>query len=123
MRTALAAFQDCVAFCDAHGHGRVALPNRLMIGHCMIYLQRLSEAVPLVEETRDVAVRAGNPHTEMFATQSLGAMMAQSGQTDAAIALYREALEQDADSFDAHYGIARALDLTEHLGGRGGMAD
>jgi tetratricopeptide (TPR) repeat protein len=36
------------------------------------------------------------------------------GRPDAAIALYREALEQDADSFDAHYGIARALDLTEH---------
>jgi tetratricopeptide (TPR) repeat protein len=34
------------------------------------------------------------------------------GKPDAAIALYRQALEQDADSFDAHYGIARALDLT-----------
>jgi tetratricopeptide (TPR) repeat protein len=36
------------------------------------------------------------------------------GKPDAAIALYRQALEQDADSFDAHYGIARALDLTGH---------
>jgi len=36
------------------------------------------------------------------------------GNPDAAIALYRQALERDADSFDAHYGIARALDLTGH---------
>ncbi len=33
------------------------------------------------------------------------------GQHDAAIALYREALDRMPDSFDAHYGIARALDL------------
>ncbi len=94
MRTALAAFQDCVAFCDAHGYGRVALPNRLMMGHCMIYLQRVSEAVPLVAETRTVAMRAGNPHTEMFATQSLGVVMAQSGQTDAAMTYLSDALDR-----------------------------
>lgn len=34
------------------------------------------------------------------------------GKQDAAIALYREALGREPDSFDAHYGIARALDLT-----------
>jgi tetratricopeptide (TPR) repeat protein len=36
------------------------------------------------------------------------------GKPDAAIPLYRQALAQDADSFDAHYGIARALDLAGH---------
>ena len=94
MRTALAAFQDCVAFCDAHGYGRVALPNRVMIGHCMIYLQRLSEAVPFVEATRIMAVRAGNPHAEMFATHSLGVVMTQSGQTDEATKHLSAALDQ-----------------------------
>lgn len=34
------------------------------------------------------------------------------GKQDAAIALYRQALERNPSSFDAHYGIARALDLT-----------
>ena len=34
------------------------------------------------------------------------------GKQDAAIALYRQALARAPDSFDAHYGIARALDLT-----------
>ena len=33
------------------------------------------------------------------------------GKQDAAIALYRQALDRAPDSFDAHYGIARALDL------------
>jgi tetratricopeptide (TPR) repeat protein len=34
------------------------------------------------------------------------------GRQDAAIALYKTALERDPASFDAHYGLARALDLT-----------
>ena len=34
------------------------------------------------------------------------------GQHDEAIALYRQVLARDARSYDAHYGIARALDLT-----------
>ena len=33
------------------------------------------------------------------------------GQHDEAIALYRQVLARDARSYDAHYGIARALDL------------
>ena len=33
------------------------------------------------------------------------------GKQDAAIALYRQALEREPGSFDAHYGLARALDL------------
>jgi class 3 adenylate cyclase/tetratricopeptide (TPR) repeat protein len=85
MRTALAAFQDCVALCDAHGYGRVALPNRVMIGHCMIYLQRVAEAVAIMQETRKMASRAGNPHAEMFATQSLCVVLTQSGQADEAM--------------------------------------
>jgi len=34
-----------------------------------------------------------------------------SGQQDAAIALYRQVLARNPKSYDAHYGIARALDL------------
>jgi tetratricopeptide (TPR) repeat protein len=33
------------------------------------------------------------------------------GKHDAAVALYRQALDRTPGSFDAHYGIARALDL------------
>src|SRR5205807_8587432 len=33
------------------------------------------------------------------------------GKTNEAIALYRQALGRTPGSFDAHYGIARALDL------------
>ncbi|MPY86955.1 MAG: tetratricopeptide repeat protein [Luteitalea sp.] len=34
------------------------------------------------------------------------------GQHDEAVALYRKVLERTPESFDAHYGIARALDLS-----------
>ena len=33
------------------------------------------------------------------------------GKQDAAIALYNQAIERDPRSFDAHYGVARSLDL------------
>jgi tetratricopeptide (TPR) repeat protein len=36
------------------------------------------------------------------------------GRQDAAIALYREVLDRDPRSYDAHYGLARALDLAGH---------
>jgi tetratricopeptide (TPR) repeat protein len=36
------------------------------------------------------------------------------GNQDAAIEAYRHALERTPDSFDAHYGLARALDLVGH---------
>jgi tetratricopeptide (TPR) repeat protein len=94
MRTALTAFQNCVAFCDAHGHGRIALPNRIMIGHCLIYMQRVPEALPIVEEARAMAAHAGNSYAEMFAMQSLGVVMGQSGQADAAMTCMSGALER-----------------------------
>jgi class 3 adenylate cyclase/tetratricopeptide (TPR) repeat protein len=94
MRTALKAFEDCVALCDAHGYGRIALPNRVMIGHCMIYLQRASEAVATIEAARRIAVQAENPHAAMFANQSLGVVLINSGQPDEAMKYLPEALAQ-----------------------------
>jgi tetratricopeptide (TPR) repeat protein len=94
MRTALKAFEECVALCDAHGYGRVALPNRIMIGHCMIYLQRASEAVATIEAARRIAVHAENPHTAMFATQSLGVVLVNSGQPGEAMKYLPDALAQ-----------------------------
>jgi hypothetical protein len=83
-----------IALCDVHGYGRVALPNRVMIGHCMIYLQRLPDAVAIIEEARNMALRAGNPHAEMFAAQSLGVVLTQSGQVDEAMKHMPAALDQ-----------------------------
>jgi class 3 adenylate cyclase/tetratricopeptide (TPR) repeat protein len=94
MRTALSAFQDCVALCDTHGYGRVALPNRIMIGHCMVYLQRLSEAVAIIDEARQMALRAGNRHAEMFAMQSLSCVLTQSGQPEEAMKHLPAALDK-----------------------------
>ncbi|MBV9635746.1 MAG: AAA family ATPase, partial [Methylobacteriaceae bacterium] len=93
MRTALSAFQECVELCEAHGFGRVALANRVMIGHCMTYVQQVGEAVRVIEAARDAAVRIGNPHAEMFAMQSLGLVLTQAGQSDAAAPHLPAALE------------------------------
>ena len=94
MRTALDAFQECVGLCDQLGFGRVALPNRIMIGHCMVYLQRTSEAISCIEEAREIARRTGNPHAQMFATQSLGVVTVLSGQFDQAAGYMTTALDQ-----------------------------
>jgi hypothetical protein len=56
-----------------------------MIGHCMIYLQQNAEAVAIIADARKLALRAQNPHTAMFAAQSLGVVLTQSGQPDEAL--------------------------------------
>jgi tetratricopeptide (TPR) repeat protein len=64
-----------------------------------------------------VAVTTGGAPTCAQAPQDPLDLVAQArrldlaGKQDAAIALYRQALAGDPDSFDAHYGIGRALDL------------
>jgi class 3 adenylate cyclase/tetratricopeptide (TPR) repeat protein len=94
MQSALDAFRSCVALCDAHGYGRVALPNRIMIGHCLIYRQQIGDAVAIIEEARKIASRAGNPHAEMFATQSIGVALVQGGQLEGAGESLADGLEQ-----------------------------
>jgi class 3 adenylate cyclase/tetratricopeptide (TPR) repeat protein len=80
MTSALAAFQDCVALCDAHGLGRLALPNRIMIG-CLTYLQGADDALTIIKDASRFAARAESPQAEMFAIYSLGSVLVQSGRT------------------------------------------
>ena len=49
MRTAFERFMQCVAVCDAHGLTRVAIPNRVMAGHCRIYLMEFDAGVADME--------------------------------------------------------------------------
>jgi len=37
MATALRYFIDCVDPCEVQGLARIAIPNRVMMGHCRIY--------------------------------------------------------------------------------------
>ncbi|MET0531703.1 MAG: tetratricopeptide repeat protein, partial [Microvirga sp.] len=94
MRTGLDAFRDCVALCDRHGLGRVALPNRIMMGHCMTYLRQSDAAIAVIREAHEIARRSGNPLTEMLANQSLGFVTILSGQPDEAEKHMATALNQ-----------------------------
>ncbi|MEO8739962.1 MAG: adenylate/guanylate cyclase domain-containing protein [Casimicrobiaceae bacterium] len=70
MRTAHANFQACLALCDRHGHARIAIANRVMVGHCLCYLTEFDASLALMQSAADAAVQSGNRHAEMFALQS-----------------------------------------------------
>jgi class 3 adenylate cyclase/tetratricopeptide (TPR) repeat protein len=70
MRTAHANFQRCVALCDSHGHARIAIANRVMVGHCLAYMNEFDAGLASMQSAAEAAVRTGNRHAEMFAIQS-----------------------------------------------------
>lgn len=76
LRTAFERFSHCVALCDAHGYIRISIPNRVMIGHCRMYLNEFDAALQDMTLAAEDAVRVGNRHAEMFALQSCGLMLA-----------------------------------------------
>ncbi|WP_284313688.1 adenylate/guanylate cyclase domain-containing protein [Labrys miyagiensis] len=94
MQTALNAFQNCVSICDQHGFGRVALANRIMIGHCLSYLQRTDESLEIIDNAGKIAVLAGNPHAEMFAIQSLVTVLVETGRAKDAREYFKPALSK-----------------------------
>ncbi len=121
MQTAAQAFQSCVDICDAGGYGRVALPNRLMIAHCMIYLQRIGDALPIIENVRKIAALAGNPNAEMFATQSLVTALVESGRLEAASEFIDSALARARSLGARRYEsnvLAKAAEYQLHFGTR-----
>ncbi len=77
MLTAFDNFQRCVALCDAHGFARIAIPNRVMVGHCRSYRNEFDAGLADMLVARDAAVQYGNRHVEMFATQSCGLLLTQ----------------------------------------------
>ena len=76
MRTALARFRHCVALCDAHGLTRVAIPNRVMVGHCRIYMTEFDAGIVDILAARALAVQVGDRHAEMFTLESEGLLLA-----------------------------------------------
>ena len=91
--SALSKFTDCVAICDAHGLARIAVPNRVMMGHCRFYLCDFDAAVADMRSSLDSARRIGNRHLEMFALQSIGLCFVAAGRYDEVGGFEEEALE------------------------------
>jgi len=94
MTTALRHFADCVDLCDAHGLTRIAVPNRVMMGHCRIYRCAFDHGLDDMHMALDTAIRIGNRHAEMFATQSIGFCLTAAGRYAEAEDVQARALEQ-----------------------------
>jgi class 3 adenylate cyclase/tetratricopeptide (TPR) repeat protein len=94
MATALRNFGDCVELCEAHGFVRIAAPNRVMMGHCRIYGCDFDEGLGDMRKALEIAVRIGNRHAEMFATQSMGLLLTAAGRYSEAEEFQGSALQQ-----------------------------
>jgi class 3 adenylate cyclase/tetratricopeptide (TPR) repeat protein len=80
MATALRHFTECVDLCEADGLTKIAVPNRVMMGHCRIYTCAFDQALEDMRAAKDVAVRIGNRHAEMFALHSIGLCLTAAGR-------------------------------------------
>jgi class 3 adenylate cyclase/tetratricopeptide (TPR) repeat protein len=94
MTTALSHFADCVNLCETYDLTRIAVPNRVMMGHCRIYTCEFDLGLNDMRVGRDAAIGIGNRHAEMFATQSMGLCLTAAGRYDDADRYQNQALEQ-----------------------------
>ena len=65
-----------------------------MMGHCRIYACAFDRGLEDMRKGLEIAVRIGNRHAQMFATQSLGFCLTMAGRYDKANEFQAEALEQ-----------------------------
>jgi ATP/maltotriose-dependent transcriptional regulator MalT len=93
MRTALARFLHCIELCDAHGLTRIAIPNRVMAGHCRIYTMEFDAGIAEIEAAYALAVQVGDRHAEMFALESQGLLLTSCDRFVAAEPMYKRSLE------------------------------
>lgn len=101
MRSAFDLFTRCVALCEQHGLPRIALPNRVMIGHCRAYLTDFDRGTADMLAARAAAVQLGDRHAEMLSLESLGALAVMCNRYE-----------------EAQPWIRRGLQLAELLGAR-----
>jgi class 3 adenylate cyclase/tetratricopeptide (TPR) repeat protein len=94
MATALSHFAGCVALCEAHDLTRIAVPNRVMMGHCRIYTCDFDRGLDDMRMALETAERIGNRHAEMFATQSIGFCLTAAGRYAEAEIVQTRALAQ-----------------------------
>ena len=80
MATALSHFAGCIDLCEAHELTRIAVPNRVMMGHCRIYTCEFDLGLDHMRVALEAAVRIGNRHAEMFATNSIGMCLTAAGR-------------------------------------------
>jgi class 3 adenylate cyclase len=94
MATALKHFSGCVELCDEAGLVRIAVPNRVMMGHCRIYVCDFDAALDDMRRALETARRIGASHAEMFTLESVGWCLTVAGRHEETAEVGAAALEQ-----------------------------
>jgi class 3 adenylate cyclase/tetratricopeptide (TPR) repeat protein len=123
MKTALSHFASCVDLCEAHDLTRIAVPNRVMMGHCRIYTCEFDLGLDDMRVALEAAVRIGNRHAEMFATHSIGMCLTAAGRYDEADNVQSKALEQARTLKARRYEAAILGDSAEGALSKGRRAE
>lgn len=84
MLTALEYFRGCVELSQRAGLVRVEVPNRAMVGHCLLYNNEVARALSEVQAACDTAHKVGLVQSEIFAQQSLTFLLVMAGRDDEA---------------------------------------
>jgi class 3 adenylate cyclase/tetratricopeptide (TPR) repeat protein len=80
MLTALGHFRRCVELSEQAGLVRVAVPNRAMVGHCLLYKNEVDSALSEVRAACDTAHKVGLVQSEIFAQESLTFLLMMAGR-------------------------------------------
>jgi class 3 adenylate cyclase/tetratricopeptide (TPR) repeat protein len=94
MASALTHFSSCVDLCEAHDLTRIAVPNRVMMGCCRIYTCEFDRGLDDIRLALQAAVKIGDRHAEMFATQAMGFCLTGAGRYAEADEFVIKGLEQ-----------------------------
>jgi tetratricopeptide (TPR) repeat protein len=92
-RAAAEYFRRCVVLAESNDWIRIAEPNRLMLGHCLAYSAEFHESVRLMRQALEAMRPLNDSYSDMFALESLGLVLALSGQYEAARGPLEQSLE------------------------------
>jgi class 3 adenylate cyclase/tetratricopeptide (TPR) repeat protein len=101
MITALDHFRQCIELCRAHGFGRIEVGNQYMIAWGRLYLNEVEGALSDAFAAVEAAARVGARRAEMVARLTVGRILVEKGDPEAA---------------EPH--VQRGLELAESLGAR-----
>jgi class 3 adenylate cyclase/tetratricopeptide (TPR) repeat protein len=73
------SFRRCVDLAERVNRIRIAEPNRLMLGHCLIYSARFSESIALIRQAIEKTLPLHDSYAEVFGFSSLSVGLLLSG--------------------------------------------
>jgi tetratricopeptide (TPR) repeat protein len=123
MRTAISRFVACVELCERHGLRRIAIPNRIMIGHCRNYLMDFDAGIADMRASGEAAVSLGDRHGEMFALESEGLSLVLCGRYPEAVPILERGIALAEAIGARRYEATMLCALAETEAAAGKVAD